>query len=90
MSKDAVSKAIRSVRGDFLKESRALGQPVRSAGLKIRSHSGRRHAITMMIKHGVPEVIGMRFANMKDRKTYYRYHLNSLGLFSGRLFFAGP
>ena len=72
MTKDAVSKAIRTVRGDFVKQRRALGQPVRSPDMKIRPHSGRRHAITMMIKHGVPEVIGMKFANMKNRTVYYR------------------
>ena len=66
MGKDAISKSIRGVRKDFVKK-----RAPRAKELLIKPHSGRRHSISMMIKMGVPEVLGMKFANIKDRKTYY-------------------
>ena len=40
---------------------------------RIRTHSGRRHAVSMMVMKNVDEHIGMRYACMKDRKTYSMY-----------------
>ena len=67
-SKDTIAKMLRKYREEFA-DQHGLAE----GGAKIRPHSGRRHAISVLIATGVDEHIGMLFSGIRDRKTYSCY-----------------
>lgn len=63
IGKDTVGRTLKAVRSEFPLE-----------GLQVpRSHSGRRHQITNMIRTGVDEAVGMAFSRHTSRGIYSGY-----------------
>jgi hypothetical protein len=54
----------------------------------IRSHSGRRHAISWMVGEGVADLVGMTWAQIKTPRVYMGYtslHQEQVGDFLARV-----
>eukprot|EP00974_Lingulodinium_polyedra_P095098 9215365-Lingulodinium_polyedra.AAC.1 len=72
LSKDVVSAAIRRAAPAFL-EQYAGKWPELAEGNRIRSHSGRRHAVSWMWLHDVPPAVGMAWAQIVSERVYKGY-----------------
>ena len=72
ITKDIVARNVRKHRATFVKKWSAK-YPELQNGLKIRSHSGRRHAISEMAGSGVPHYIGMAWSQIESCKVYQTY-----------------
>lgn len=71
LTKDTVSTAIRRVRGAFVAANKAKWPCL--AWKPVRSHSGRRHAISAMQADGVTQATGMAWALIENPNVYARY-----------------
>jgi integrase len=71
LGKDTVAAAIRKIRVDFVKSCCEKWPDL--SDQQVRSHSGRRHAITWMVSHGVSDHVGMSFAQIDNPQVYAGY-----------------
>ena len=72
VGKDTVGHAIRRVRGGFPKAARKAG--FGDINVKsVRTHCGRRHAITRMVAGKAPDDIGMKYAQISAEQVYRKY-----------------
>lgn len=67
LTKDYICHKIAKVRAAFMKKN---GIP---KNMKVRSHSGRRHCISAMALGGVPDQVGMAWAQIKEHRVYRGY-----------------
>jgi hypothetical protein len=72
VSKDVIAKKIRAVRDVFI-EKYARKCPELATGKTIKSHSGRRHAISHIAASAVPDNIGMAWAQIASHAVYAKY-----------------
>ena len=72
MSRYVMAHMIAKVRTSFL-EKFAHKYPDLVAGKTIRSHSGRRHAITAYAESGLDPLIGMAYAQISSFRVYRSY-----------------
>ena len=67
VTKDFVCHKIAKVRKEFMQKH---GIP---KATKIKSHSGRRHSISAMALGGVPDHVGMAWAQISEHRVYKGY-----------------
>ena len=72
ITKDIVARHIRTHRKEFVKKFQKKFPEVLN-GQNIRSHSGRRHAISSFAGAGVSEQFGMAWAQIESRTVYSSY-----------------
>jgi len=70
VTKDTVARQIRTIAKGFLQ---VYGNDPDLGSKQIRSHSGRRHAITWAASNGVPDTAGMEWSQIKNAKVYKGY-----------------
>ena len=68
VSKDVLCHVVGTVRKSFLKRHHCL-----QGDKSIRTHSGRRHAISSIAAAGVPADVGMCWAQISSAKVYRQY-----------------
>jgi hypothetical protein len=72
VSKDVACHKWAEIRDSFI-EKYQRRYPELGDGKAIRTHSGRRHCISSMAGHGVPNLIGMAFAQILSETVYKGY-----------------
>lgn len=72
LSKDVAGHKWAELRKSFV-DKYEQRYPELGDGKQIRTHSGRRHSISSMAGHGVPNLIGMAFAQIISETVYKGY-----------------
>ena len=72
ISKDIVARHVRNHRNNFVRKF-GRKMPELLNGAPIRTHSGRRHAITALAGTGVQPQIGMAWAQINSVRVYQTY-----------------
>ena len=86
VTKDVVSAMIRKIRPAFVQ--RFAGKWPELSDQSIRSHSGRRHAISWMVGEGVADLVGMTWAQIRTQRVYKGYtslHQEQVGVLLARV-----
>ena len=73
LNKDVVSHTIVSLRDKFVDENKHMWPDLANQLKKIRSHSGRRHAITEFSSANLPMQMGMAWAQISSPRVYVGY-----------------
>ena len=72
ISKDIVARHVRNHRNNFVRKF-GRKMPELLNGAPIRTHSGRRHAITALAGTGIQPQIGMAWAQINSVRVYQTY-----------------
>lgn len=72
VTKDIVARHVKQQRKSFVQKFSEQFPELRN-GLEIRTHSGRRHAISELAGAGVPQHIGMAWSQIESPKVYQSY-----------------
>lgn len=86
VNKDVVSAMIRKIRPAFVQ--RFAGEWPELSDQSIRSHSGRRHAISWMVGEGVADLVGMTWAQIRTQRVHKGHtslHQEQVGVILARV-----